>query len=88
VTLDVHQDEHGVITGTARSSNGVTGQASGGVSDRGKIDLVINWGKGSVGDYTGFVGRDGVVQDGQSFDRMHPESRATWTTHVPLRCAD
>ncbi|MDP2315830.1 MAG: hypothetical protein Q8P41_23235 [Pseudomonadota bacterium] len=91
VTFKLTQDETGAFTGTASYPSGseeVTGTARGAIGDRGKFDLVVNWENGSVGDYTGWVTRDGNISDGTAFDRAHPESRTTWTNVHPLRCAD
>jgi len=50
------------------------------------FNVTIYWSDGTIGVYTGKVGPRGRIE-GSTFDRVHPETRATWYSNPTLICA-
>jgi hypothetical protein len=73
------------ISGIANYSGG-SGSVEGFITRTGRLHLTVTWNNGSVGIYTGFVDDDGDVVDGRTYDRIHPESWATWQNTTSLTC--
>lgn len=71
--------------GNEQVSTGDNGVVVEGAHSGDRLDFVIRWGAGSVGVYSGRIDPNGNVA-GTTFDRTHPQSRASWSTIKPLRC--
>jgi hypothetical protein len=66
--------------------SGGGGDASGSIRSNGRFKMTISWDSGPVGDYTGFVNNAGDIEDGRTFDRVNPNSFATWRNTTSLKC--
>lgn len=73
------------LDGNELVSTGDNGVVIEGAHAGNKLDFVIQWAGGSVGVYSGTIDPNGNAA-GTTFDRKHPESRATWSTVKPLKC--
>lgn len=50
------------------------------------LHFLVHWKNGSTGSYDADVSSDGKLINGKTADADHPESNATWTTNVTLKC--
>jgi hypothetical protein len=50
-----------------------------------RFDVLVDWSNNSKGRYKGTV-RPGMISNGESYDEIHPESRAGWSGTGPAKC--